>query len=186
MIAIAIIGWPQIVGADPIVSGNAPVLRNPDYRGELKTDRGAEISMKVARGGTRVFFQAREVALHCEDGTEFRTRFTTRETRLRENRTFDIDRYVFSAGSFADESQAFYRVHGQLTSNGRARGFLLYWADRLEPPGEELGPDCSTLGPRTWSARQIRQPPARTTASRPKRNSTQSRHAPRHGAGPHP
>lgn len=151
-LAVAVAGWPLVADAEPILVGNPPPLRNPDYRGELRTDSRAKVSIKVVRDGTRVLFQAREVLFHCEDGYEFRSRFTTKRARLRDSGTFDIDRYLFGSPSLEPENQAFYRVHGQLLGAGRARGFLYYASDTLEAPGEEGAPDCSTLGKRAWAA----------------------------------
>jgi len=80
--------FPHAVGASLIDNSERP-MRDPDYRGSLRSDSRAEVRIKVAADSKRVLFQARGVEVYPEEGDASRIRsFDTIRARLRPNGTF--------------------------------------------------------------------------------------------------
>jgi len=75
---LALACFPHAVGASLIDNSERP-MRDPDYRGSLRSDSRAEVRIKVAADSKRVLFQARGVEMYPEEGDA---------SRLRPNGTF--------------------------------------------------------------------------------------------------
>lgn len=138
----------------PLFVAEGRPLLNPQYRGEIRFDRTAEILLKVKSGGNRVVFQAQDVKIYCDD-RETRTTIGPVSTRLRPDGTFEWDEYVLGGGSFAENDQSFRWVQGKLLGDGRARGFVFSMTDPWDPPDGANAAECSTFGERSWKAQRI-------------------------------
>lgn len=145
-------GLVAVAPAQPVDPPAQGKLRNADYRGKLRGDQKGEVAIKLIRGETRVLFEARSVPFHCEVGERDRENFLPVRARLRANGTFDIDRYTLSGGGFAPATERFYRVHGQLLPDGRARGFVLYFDSSFGDTPTVAGDHCTTGGKWPWMA----------------------------------
>jgi len=153
--ALALLGFVTF-GLPALASAYPPPIKHPDYRGHLKGDPRAVVTIDVVPGGAEVRFQARRVRLYCDHGTGGRRSFETRRAAFTRG-FFAFDFYYYSSnGPFTADNQAYYAVHGARMAGGNLHGRLAYFGDSLPTEGFEAGSDCSSYGPRSWIARPVR------------------------------
>lgn len=132
-------------------------IGKPDYRGRIAEYASSRVEFRLERTGgvlKRVRFQATRVELFCDDSTRPRVELGPIALRSNGPRSFEGSRYSLSATG----TEAYLKVRVRLLAGGRARGYLYYFQDGLDPPpaGQQYVPDCATSGDLyNWHARRV-------------------------------
>jgi len=125
-------------------------LPNPDYVGTVVDTKRGVVELRVNREAgraTSVLFVARDFELQCDDGSTPSQSFNAREAEFSGRTSFD---------AFTARLGGYYRIHGQLVGQKRARGFLIYYEDPSDPPGSTMEAECSTVGGKQrWVAERV-------------------------------
>lgn len=137
-----------LVGAP---TGAHPAARSELWKGHLKGDRKAKVSLSVEfRHGQPIeaLFGAHRVQLACDNGTTIRRNVFTIEGDVFDRRTV--------AGDFAVTTEAglsiFQRFTARMSRRDRAEGTLIYIRDPYDPPLDPMPAECSTDGTMRWTA----------------------------------
>ena len=137
-----------VLSATPAVS--AGQIPRPDYTGKIRP-HGHVAFRIVHSSGKRaeVRFEATSFEVRCEDGSTFRRDFRVRSGTFTSRTVFE----GYADGRFGGGD--YYRFHGRLLPDGRARGFLFDYINPFDPPPYGAEPECSTTGGKQrWTATQ--------------------------------
>lgn len=116
------------------------------YRGQVNGAHGSPVAFNLHYQHGRaknVHFDAEDVALSCNDGSQMEITFTDLNVGVGPGREFDKDGFTVT-----NVSNSYVRIHGELRPHGHARGFIFVHlngvgSDQTTPaPGRA----CTTLG----------------------------------------
>jgi hypothetical protein len=125
-------------------------LSAPDYVGPVNSTNG-KVEFRINREHGRVTsvrFAVDNIRLACEDGRIETPDFNIRKAPFLNNHVFDV---------FFGREGSYYRIHGELLGEGRASGFIAFYDEVFDPPGDNTDEtECSTDGGKQrWTAHEV-------------------------------
>lgn len=139
------------------LAGAAPQAETVRYEGSLRDGQTGSVSLRVKQREEErdlALFLPDPLRLSCEQGTPMVARPQEEPMKFSSARSFEL---MSVREGPVRGWYTFYRIHGELLSDRRARGYLFYYVNPYDPPsGPSSDGECSTAGKVQWSATTAR------------------------------